>query len=38
MYRKRMRKSIDRKVFKHTADRGKQVNVNPGISRGGILF
>lgn len=37
-YRKRMRPSIDKKVFRKTADRGKVVNLNPGVSRGGILF
>lgn len=37
-YRKRMSKRIDRKVFTHTADKGKTVNLNPGCSRGGILF
>lgn len=31
-----MRKRKDRKVFSHTANRTKRINVNPKVYRGGI--
>lgn len=30
------RVSKDRKVFRHTAEKTKKINVNPNVSRGGI--
>lgn len=36
MASKRMRKRKDRQVFSHTAIRGKKINVDPRITRGGI--
>ena len=32
----KMRKSVDKKVFKRTAARSKKVNIAPKIFRGGI--
>ena len=37
-YRRRMRASIDKRVFRKTADKGKAVNLGRITSRGGILF
>ena len=37
-YRKRMHASLDKKIFRKTADRGKVVNLGRITSRGGILF
>lgn len=34
--RKKMKKSVDKKVFRHTAANTKLVNVKPRIMRGGI--
>lgn len=31
-----LKKSSDRKVFKHTALKTKKINVNPRVTRGGI--
>lgn len=28
--------SVDKKVFKHTADKVKKINIQPSIMRGGI--
>lgn len=36
MSRRRMRKPVDRKVFRRTAARSKKVNISPKIYRGGI--
>lgn len=36
MKRKRMRPKVDKRVFSHTASKGKKINVNPRIERGGI--
>lgn len=36
MKRKLMRKRIDKRVFSTTANKGKKINVNPKIERGGI--
>ena len=38
MYRRRVNKRIDKRIFSYTADRTKAVNVNPPIFRGGIRF
>lgn len=34
--RKKMRKKLDRKIFRNTAARSKKININPTIYRGGI--
>lgn len=34
--REPMKKSIDKKVFKQTAQKTKKINVKPHVSRGGI--
>lgn len=34
--RKKMAKSIDRRVFNRTAKKSKKINVNPVVFRGGI--
>ena len=34
--RKQMKRSQDKKVFRHTAVDSKKINVNPTIYRGGI--
>lgn len=34
--RKRVRKSVDSKVFRRTASKAKKINVDPKIYRGGI--
>lgn len=34
--RQKMKKSIDRKIFKRTATKTKKININPTIMRGGI--
>lgn len=37
MYRKKTRRKQDKKVFRRTAVRTKEINVNPGVvMRGGI--
>ena len=36
MARKRVKRKVDRQVFSHTAIRGKKINVDPRITRGGI--
>lgn len=36
MPRKTMKRRLDKKVFSHTAVKGKKINVNPHLSRGGI--
>lgn len=36
MSRRRMRRSKDKKVFKHTAAKSKKINIDPKIYRGGI--
>lgn len=33
---KRMRKRLDKKIFRHTAERTRSINLSPLISRGGI--
>lgn len=33
---KRMRKRVDRKVFRRTASKAKKINIDPKIYRGGI--
>lgn len=38
MYRKRVPKYTDMKIFRRTADKGKAVNIARYTSRGGILF
>lgn len=35
MARKRMKNKLDKKVFSHTAVKGKKINVNPRVGRGG---
>lgn len=34
--RKAMKKSVDKKVFRRTAVKSKNININPVIMRGGI--
>lgn len=34
--RRRMSKSLDRKVFRRTASKSKKININPVVFRGGI--
>lgn len=34
-YRSPVKPSVDQKVFKHTADKTKKINVKPTIMRGG---
>lgn len=36
MARKKMRKSVDKKVFRRTASKAKKINIEPKIYRGGI--
>lgn len=36
MKRKKVVKKVDLRVFKHTATRGKKINVSPRVDRGGI--
>ena len=36
MSRNRVRRSKDRKVFSHAADKVKKININPKVARGGI--
>lgn len=31
-----MRKGLDRKIFRHTAERTRSINLSPRVSRGGI--
>lgn len=33
---KHLKKSVDRKIFRNTAERTKAINLSPRISRGGI--
>ena len=33
---KHLRKSVDKKIFRHTAEKTKAINLSPRISRGGI--
>lgn len=33
---KRLRKRVDKKIFRHTAERTKAINLSPVVSRGGI--
>lgn len=33
---KHMRKSVDKKIFRNTAERTRVINLSPRISRGGI--
>lgn len=34
--RKPMKRSTDKKIFKHTAEKTKKININPKNMRGGI--
>lgn len=36
MKRHRVRKNKDRKIFRHTAEKTRKINVLPVVSRGGI--
>lgn len=36
MKRAKVKKSKDRKIFKHAADKTKKINISPVVSRGGI--
>lgn len=36
MYRKAMRRKVDKRVFQRTAARSKAININPISYRGGI--
>lgn len=36
MKRKMVRRNKDRKIFRHTAEKTKKINVSPNVSRGGI--
>ncbi len=36
MTRSKVRKRIDKRIFRKTASSTKKINVNPGIMRGGI--
>ena len=36
MKRTKMTKNKDKKVFKHSADKTKKININPTVARGGI--
>lgn len=38
MKRKAMRKQKDRKIYNHTANKTKKINLSPRIMRGGIRF
>ena len=33
---KHLKKGVDKKIFRHTAERTKAINVSPRIARGGI--
>lgn len=33
---KKLKKSVDRKIFRHTAEKTKAINLSPNLSRGGI--
>lgn len=35
-YRKSTNKTADKRIFKHTADKTKKINIMPKVSRGGI--
>lgn len=35
-YREPVKPSVDQKVFKHTADKTKKINIKPSNMRGGI--
>lgn len=34
--RSRVNKSLDKKIFRHTATKSKKINIDPDIYRGGI--
>lgn len=36
MKRKKLKKKIDKKIFRNTAERTKAINLSPSVSRGGI--
>lgn len=36
MKRSKMTRKKDKKVFKHSADQTKKININPTVARGGI--
>lgn len=36
MHRLKTNRSADKKVFRHTADKTKKINILPKVSRGGI--
>ena len=36
MKRSKMLRKKDKKVFKHSADKTKKININPNVARGGI--
>lgn len=36
MKRSKMTRKKDKKVFKHSADKTKKININPTVARGGI--
>lgn len=36
MKRSKVKKSKDKKIFKHSADKTKKININPTVARGGI--
>lgn len=33
---RKVRKKVDRKIFRHTAAKSKKINLNPTVYRGGI--
>lgn len=35
-YRSKTRKKVDNRIFTHTAQKTKKINVRPKVSRGGI--
>ena len=35
-YRAHVKRQTDKKIFKHTADSTKKINIMPKVSRGGI--
>lgn len=34
--RRNVRRSVDKRIFRHTSSRTKAINVNPKVMRGGI--
>lgn len=36
MKRSKMKPKKDKKIFKHSADKTKKININPTVARGGI--